>query len=334
MSKENFQYWKELVGLEDTDFPQLIQLEEDEIERASIVPTRMMPIKNAIAANVLVDVQVQPGWGATTLFRYLARELKRDNLTLLVQYDFEKDKLKDELTEDEFSFSTKWEMARELAKRMRDNPMQPIYMYEVMSFEDTGESPWTGHLRQKMRALESCKNDPERFYAELPFFERFSVDECVNYFLANFQMRTVFLYLFPRKVDEDALYAFVGIIKNLYDGKKIQPAAMREVYIGVPKLFKQMKAVYARPYYDIPYKRYSAGEIYSMLVSTYKIQDAGASGVSDVLDEGFINAMYNEKAELNRIMGKVTQAIQDTLEGDTADIPYKLFYSSGKGEDR
>lgn len=334
MSKENFQYWKELVGLEDTDFPQLLPLGEDEIERASIVPTRLLPIKNAIAANSLVDVQVQPGWGATTLSRYLARELKRDSLTLLVQYDFERDELKDDLTEELFSFRTKWEMASGLARRMRDHPMQPVYMYEVMGFEDTGESPWLGHLRRKLRALEACQNDPQRFYAELPFFARFSVADCVNYFLANFQMRTVFLYLFPRKVGEDALYAFVGVIKDLYDGKQIQPAAMREVYVGVPKLMKQMKGVYARPYYDITYKRYSAGEIYSMLVGTYLGRETDAGGVSDVLDEGFITVCYSEKLDLNRIMEKVARKMQDTLEGDTADIPYKLSLAARKGEDR
>ena len=331
MSKENFQYWKELVGLEETDFPQLIPLSEEEIGRSSIVPTRLIEIKNAIASNSLLNIQVQPGWGATTLFRYLKRELKKDSLTLLVSFDFEKDKLDGSLTEEELAFRTKWRMASDICQMMRDNSMQPLYMYDVLSFEDTGSSPWVAHLRKKMRALASCEQDAEKFYAEFPFFNKFSADECVNYFLNNFQIRTVFLYLFPRRVGEDALLEFVGLIKNIYDGKEIQPAAMREAYIGVPKVFKQMQSVYARPSFDIAYERYSAVEMFSMLVSAYRSDDTAVARVNDVFDEEFITQAYDEKSTMEKIMNKVAQAMEHSLEGNTTDIPYKLTYISKRG---
>lgn len=328
MSKENFLYWKELVGLEDTEFPQFISLSEDEIGKASIVPRRFTEIRNAIASNSLVNVQVQPGWGATTLFRYLKYKLKNDSLTLLVDFDFERDTLDGELTETEFIFYTKWKMANDICQMMRENSMPQMYMYDVLSFEDNGTSPWLGHLRKKMRTLVSCENDAEKFYAEFPFFDRHSVDGCVNYFLNNFQIRTVFLYLFPRKVDEDALLELVGMVKNVYDGKDIQPAAMREVYIGTSKILKQMDIVYARPSFDIPYQRYSAGEMFSMLVSSYN-DGNGFVKVSDVLDQEFITKAYSEKATLVKIMDKVAKAIEQSLEGNTADIPYKLIYQVG-----
>jgi len=331
MSKENFQYWKELVGLEETDFPQLIPLTEDDIGRASIVPTRLSEIKRAIASNSLVNVHVQPGWGATTLYRYLKRELKKDTLTLLVSFDFEKDTLDGSLTEEEFVFRTKWKMANDICKMMRDYSMPQIYMYEVLGFEDLGSSPWAGHLRKKMRTLANCKENPRRFYEEFPFFSKQPLDGCVNYFLKNFQIRTVFLYLFPRKILEDSLVEFVGIIKNTYDGKDIEPAAMREVYIGTPRVFKQMASVYNPSSFTIVYKRYSAGEMFSMLVSAYYNTDGAFINVNDVFDEEFIARAYNEKFSMVQIMDKVAQAMEQSLEGNTADIPYKLTYTSKRG---
>lgn len=331
MSKENFQYWKELVGLEETDFPQLIPLTEDEIGRASIVPTRLFEIKRSIASNNLVNVQVQPGWGATTLYRYLKRELKKDTLTLLVSFDFEKDTLDGSLTEEEFVFRTKWKLASDICKMMRENSMPQIYMYEVLGFEDTGSSPWAGHLRKKMRVLANCEEDAPKFYEEFPFFSKIPVDVCVNYFLKNFQIRTVFLYLLPRKVTEDSLVEFVGIIKNTYDGKEIEPAAMRKVYIGTPKVFRQMASVYNPSSFTIAYKRYSPGELFSMLVSAYYNTDGAFVSVNDVLDEEFISRAYNEKSSMTQIMDKVAQAMEQSLEGNTADIPYKLTYTSKRG---
>ena len=331
MSKENFVYWKELVGLEDTDFPQLIPLDESNIHKVSIVSTRLLPIRNSISTNNLVSVQVKPGWGATTLFRKIEGDLKQDSIKLLVSFDFEKNELDGSLTEQEFEFRTKWKLASGIAKIMHDVPLQQTYMYEVFDFEDTGNTPWIGHWRKKSKKLDECKDSAENFYNEFRFFDRLSIVDCVNYFLANFQIQCVFMYLFPRKIAEDSLLELVGMIKNKYDGMNITPAAMREVYISTPQVFKMIKSVYTRPFYEISYKRYSAAEMYSMLVSTYKNDDVMFSSVNDVFDEEFIIKAYNEKLSMAKIMENVTKIIEDSLEGDTANIPYKLTVS-GKSE--
>lgn len=331
MSKENFIYWKELVGLEDTDFPQLIPLGESNIHKASIVSTRLLPIRDGISTNNLVSVQVQPGWGATTLFKKIKSDLKKENIKLLINFDFEKDELDGSLTEQEFEFKTKWKLASGIAEIMREVPLQQIYMYEVFDFEDTGSTPWVGYLRRKRKRLNECQNNAKDFYEEFKFFDKFSIVDCVNYFLTNFQIQSVFMYLFPRKIDEDYLLELVGMIKNKYDGMNIAPAAMREVYISTPKIFKLIKNVYTRPFYEISYKRYSAAEMYSMLVSTYKNNDVMFTSVNDVFDEEFIIKAYNEKLPMVKIMEKVTTIIEDNLEGDTANIPYKLSIS-GKSE--
>ena len=324
MSKENFQYWKELVGLEDTYFPQLIPLTEENIDRAAIVQTRIMEIKAAVAANNLVDIQVQPGWGATTLFRYLKQELKKDNLTLLVPFDFESNRLDGTLTQEQVIFHTKWKLAGEICKMFRDKPMQPLYMYEVLGYEDDGTSPWPGHLRRKMRALSACEQDAEKFYEAFPFFAKRPIDVCVNYFLANFQIRTVFLYLFPRKVGEDPMFELVGMLKNIYDGKEIQPAAMREIYVCTPKVFRQLRDTYERPFHDVSYVRYSAAEMFKMLVSTYWDENVAFQSISDVFEESFISEAYSERSSLTQIMDKVGKNLEAFLEGPTAQIPYKL----------
>lgn len=72
MSRENFEYWKELVGLEEYNFPRLMQLEGENIQLARIGQRRIQEILKAIATNQLISIQVQPGWGATTLYRYMA----------------------------------------------------------------------------------------------------------------------------------------------------------------------------------------------------------------------------------------------------------------------
>lgn len=331
MSKENFIYWKELVGLEDTDFPQMIPLDENNIHKASIVSTRLVPIRNSISTNNLVSVQVQPGWGATTLFRKIVSGLENDNMKLLINFDFEKNELDGSLTEQEFEFRTKWKLANGIVDIMHKGSMQLTYMYEVLDFEDTGNTPWVGYLRKKRKRLKECQDSAKDFYNEFRFFDKLSIVDCVNYFLANFQIQCVFMYLFPRKISEDNLLELVGMIKNKYDGMNITPAAMREVYISTPKIFKMIKNVYTRPFYEISYKRYSAAEMYSMLVSSYKNDDVMFSSVNDVFDEEFIIKAYNEKSSMVKIMENVTKIIEDSLDGDTANIPYKLTISE-KGE--
>lgn len=327
MSKENFIYWKELVGLEDTDFPQLIPLDDSNIHKVSIVSTRLQPIRDSISTNNLVSVQVQPGWGATTLFRKIVSSLENDSIKLLITFDFEKNELDGSLTEQEFEFRTKWKLASGIADIMHKVPMQQTYMYDVFDFEDTGSTPWVMYLRNKRKKLKEYQDNAKDFYNEFMFFDKLSIVDCVNYFLANFQIQCVFIYLFPRKIAEDNLLELVGMIKNKYDGMNITPAAMREVYISTPKIFKMIKNVYTRPFYEISYKRYSAAEMYSMLVSVYKNDDAMFSSVNDVFDEEFIIKAYNEKLAMVKIMENVTKIIEDNLEGDIANIPYKLTAS-------
>ena len=330
MSKENFQYWKELVGLEPPEFPRLIELDEETIEQAVVVPDRLTRIKSAIAANPLVDIQIQPGWGATTLFRFLQFELGKDPLSLLVCFDFEKDILDGSLTEDAFTFRIKWRMARAICRLFRDRPMEPIYMFEVIGFEDIGASPWQGYLRQLGRKLDACEDSEAEFYKLFPFFSQRPVDVCINYFLSNFQLRTVFLYLFPRKVPDDPLYEFVGMLKNIFDGKDIKPAAKRELYLCTPKLFRKLKETYERPYSNVLYQRYSVAEIFRMLISTYRL-DGSSQTLSDVFSENYITAAYSDKLTLNEIMEIVEKSITDELTGNTAQIPYRL--GEGKNEE-
>ena len=326
-STSNLQYWKELVGLEDTDFPQLIEVNRENIEKAAIVGTRMLEIENSIATNGLVDIQVQAGWGATTLFRVLSSRLGKEDLTLLIDFDFEKNKLDGELTAQDFRFKIKWKLASRIIDAMREKPRQQNYMYDVLSFEDTGSTPWVGYLRKKKRILESCSENREMFFEEFPFFERMTVPDCINYFLANFQMRSVFVFLFPSRVSEDGLLGLVGLIKDVFDGKDIQPAAKREVYVCTPKIMGQIKEFYSRPYFDIEYKRYSAAEIYSMLVSLYRSDDdRDFVSVNDVLDEEFIIRAYDQKKNLKKVMAQVGRKMEEALQGDVSSIPYKLLY--------
>lgn len=330
MSTKNFQYWKELVGLEETDFPQLIEINETNIDRASIVLTRLDDIEKKIASNTLVDIQVQPGWGATTLFRVVKSELDKGDLNLVLSFDYEKNKLDGTMTEREFEFATKWKLAKGITEIMREKPLQQNYMYDVFDFEDNGSTPWVGYLRKKSRRLEQLKDNETEFYKEFAFFERMSIVDCVNYFLTNFQIQSIFMYLFPRRVNEDGLNELVGMIKNSYDGKDIAPAAMREVYVCTPKVFKQIKNVYTRPFFDIQYRRYSAAEIYGMLVSTYTNEDTVFTTVNDVFDEEFISLEYNEKLTMVKIMQNVTKRVEDCLVGDTSDIPFRLTASAKK----
>ena len=171
MSSKNFQYWKELVGLEETDFPQLIEIKDENIDRASIVLTRLDDIEKKIASNTLVDIQVQPGWGATTLFRVVKNELDKGDLNLVLSFDYEKNKLDGTMTEREFEFATKWKLAKGIAEIMREKPLQQNYMYDVFDFEDIGTTPWVGYLRKKRRRLEELKDNVTEFYKEFAFFE-------------------------------------------------------------------------------------------------------------------------------------------------------------------
>lgn len=325
MSKENFTYWKELVGLEEYNFPHLIVLEDDNIKLARIAQSRIQEIHRTIATNRLVDIQVQPGWGATTLYRYMAHDIKSNRLNLLIMFDFEADKFQDgNLTEKEYIFQIKWKMAKGMLDIMINQSLQECYMYEVFGYEDTGEKPWRGYLREKRRELIEYEEDRKQFYKKFSFFADMDITECLNYFLHNFQIQTVFMYLFPRKADEDSVLEFTGIIKNVFDGKDIAPAAIREVFFSTPKMFALVKQCYERPYKDIRYQQYSSAEIFSMLVNTYNLQDNSNATISDVFEQEFITSVYDKSLTLNDIMQRVEEKIITILEGETSEIPYKL----------
>lgn len=325
MSKENFLYWKELVGLEEYNFPHLIPLDEEKIQLARIAQSRILEIRKAIATNQLVDIQVQPGWGATTLYRYMANDIKSNRLNLLVLFDFEADNFQDgNLTEKKFIFQIKWKMANGMLDIMMTQSLQECYMYEVFGYEDTGEKPWRAYLREKRRELSECEDSSKLFYQKFPFFTDMDIPECLNFFLHNFQIQTVFMYLFPRKADEDSVMEFVGIIKNVFDGKDIAPAAVREVFFVTPQMFSMMRAVYERPYKDIQYKQYSSAEIFSMLVNTHKLLDFSNATISDVFEQDFITHVYDKLLTLNQIMEKVEEEIVEFLVGETSEVPYKL----------
>lgn len=325
MSKSNFGYWKEVVGLEETEFPRLIRLGDENIHLARIAPSRVNEIRKAIATNRLVDIQVQPGWGATTLFRYMADDMRNNRLNLSVVFDFERDLFQDgDLTEKGFLFQVKWKLASGILDIMLTQSLQECYMFEVFRFEDTGEKPFRAYLREKRRELSECAGSSKVFYQKFPFFADMEITECVDYFLKNFQIQTVFMYLFPRKADEDDVLEFVGIVKNIFDGKDVSPAAIREVFFITPRMFQIVRKCYERPYMDIHFQQYSPAEIYGMLVNTYKLQDNVSATISDVFEQEFITCVYDKKLTLDGIMKRVEEKIISVLEGEKYEVPYKL----------
>lgn len=325
MSKSNFQYWKEVVGLEEYDFPHLIKLDEENIHLARIAPSRINEIQKAIATNRLVDIQVQPGWGATTLFRYMADIIKDSKLNLSVLFDFEKDAFQNEgLSQKKFVFQIKWKLASGILDIMLTHSLQECYMFEVFGFEDTGDKPWRAYLREKRRELNECRDNGSRFCAGFSFFAEREITECVDYFLKNFQIQTIFMYLFPRGADEDDILDFTGIIKNVFDGKSVAPAAIREVFFLTPNVFWAMRQCYERPYMTIQYQQYSAAEIFGMLVNTYRLQDNSNATISDLFEQEFITCVYDKALTLSEIMDQVEDKIVSLLEGEKYEVPYKL----------
>lgn len=325
MSESNFVYWKEVVGLEEYNFPHLIKLDEENIHLARIAPSRVSDIRKAIATTGLVDIQVQPGWGATTLFRYMAENIKDSKLNLSILFDFEKDNFPDgEYMEKNFIFQVKWKLANGILDIMLTNSLQECYMFEVFKFEDTGERPWRGYLREMRRELNECIGNSERFYESFPFFAGMEITGCVDYFLKNFQIQTIFMYLFPRKADEDDVMDFIGIIKNIFDGKKVAPAAIREVFFLTPQTFQIVRQSYERPYRNILYPQYSAAEIFGMLVNTYKLPDNSNATISDLFEQEIISCVYDKSLTLDEIMDKVETKIISILKGEKNEVPYKL----------
>lgn len=173
MSKSNFQYWKEVVGLEEYNFPHLIKLDEENINLARMAQSRINEIQKAIATNRIVDIQVQAGWGATTLFHYMASSIKSSKLNLSVLFDFEKDHFQDgNLTEKKFVFQVKWKLANGILDIMLEHSLQECYMFDVFRFEDTGERPWRAYLREKRRELNECMDNSKLFYLGFPFLRK------------------------------------------------------------------------------------------------------------------------------------------------------------------
>lgn len=331
MSEENFLYWKELVGLDRTDFPKLAKPTEEGAHRIKISPSRTERIRKKIMENEKVAVLVNPGWGATTLFYWIEKDLRPRELNLLITFNFEKYGFDGIIDEEDFVFSVKWKMAKEIIDSFRQGSFQERYMYEVLSFEETGNTRWGKYLVDKSRDIKDCERKRDRFYKEWPFFEKYSITDIIYYFLRNFQLQTIFMFLFPRKAREDDVLEFVGNIKMLLDEQmddeqKKMPAAFREVYFITPWMFKILNQDYERPYMEERFERYSSAELFSMLVQTYQERGQVVT-INDIFDELFISRVYNTKLTIDEIMDEVREEIVSFLDGDFSNVPYRLSLS-------
>lgn len=326
MSRDNFLYWKELAGLEKCEFPHLKKLEDTDIEKAIVSTHNCQEILDTIATNTFVDIQVRPGWGATTLYKYMLKKIKDGKSNLVISFDFEQMDFDDVAdTEEKFIFHVKWQMAKGLADLMLKEFLPERYMYEVFNYIDDGKDDFRKYLRKKRTKFDAYENKIEEFYREFPFFKQSTLIECFNFFLTNFRIQTVFCYLFPRKVDEDEVFEFIGNIKNIFDGKEdIFPAAYREVYFLTPLNSNILKECYSRPYKDLTYKQYTAAELYSMLVNTYHPSRPLNATLSNVFNQEFVIQAYDKQMTMDEIMNRVEEEIEEVLDCEPSDVPYEL----------
>ncbi|MDG4550614.1 MAG: hypothetical protein P9F19_15280 [Candidatus Contendobacter sp.] len=328
-AEKNLVFWRSLVGL-DPEFPTLPPIPDRELSSLMVLdPGQIEELRASLGSHQLTQVVVEPGWGCTSLFRYMlgeARDRAMERLLLPISIDLERLFGKDPITLDGFEEEIKRQMIGLLVDNPWEQSLNRDYYFECIHFEYATDLP---SYKSRMRAF---LFDRPPAFRKLPIqfpWLKGSLPDLLNYLLRNFRIQTALYFHFPRDVLPQPLRDLVRSIKASHERGGVEFAALREVYFCTPLQKVEIERDFQRPFNALRYPRYTAAQIYAMLLKRYTPNVPGFRGRNQVgLDavfaERFVQDAWRGAAALGEVAERVKTAMLQRLDCAEADVPFLL----------
>ncbi|MDG4596507.1 MAG: hypothetical protein P9F75_12605 [Candidatus Contendobacter sp.] len=328
-AEKNLVFWRSLVGL-DPEFPTLSPIPERELPSLMVLdPGQIDGLRSSLGSHQLTQVVVEPGWGCTSLFRYMLGEVRdraMERLLLPVSIDLEHLFRKDSVTLD----GLEEEIKRQMIGLLLDNPWEQSlnrdYYFECIHFEyATDLSSYKSHMRQFLFDRPPAFR---RLLAQFPWLKE-ALPDLLNYLLHNFRIQTALYFHFPRDIQPQPLRDLVRSIKASHERGGVEYAALREVYFCTPLQKVEIERDFQRPFNVLRYPRYTAAQIYAMLLKRYTPNVPGFRGrnqvgLDAVFSERFVQDAWRGAATLGGVVEQVQTAVLQRLDCAEADVPFLL----------
>lgn len=197
-AEKNIAFWRRLVGL-DASFPELKRISDEDLLKLMVLDdTPLEIIRSSVGGNQLTQIVIEPGWGCTTLFRYLVKEA-RDNamgrLLLPVAIDLETLFQKDTITAEGLQGVIKRQIIGLLIDTPWELSLNRDYYFECINYDSSSE---LATYKARMRLfLFDRPPSTQKLFSQFPWLRR-NLSDMLNYLLANFRIQTVLYFHFPR----------------------------------------------------------------------------------------------------------------------------------------
>lgn len=333
VNEKNLVFWRSLVGLEPS-FPSLPPLRDEELLPLAVLDaSQLEAIRSSLGTHQLTQIVVEPGWGCTTLFRYLVKEA-RDNVMgrLLLPIALDLGSLfgqgqREPLGRERLELEIKRQIIGLLVDSPWEQSLNHDYYFECINYDSSIDLP---NYRARMRLLMSDRPPPPRkLFTQFPWL-RNQLSDCLNYLLANLRIQTVLYFHFPRGVESQQVRDLISAVKaTIYESGAVDFAAWREVYFCSPRQRPEIGRDFQRHFNVVHYPRYTAAQIYMMLVKRYTPNVPGFRGrnpvsLNSVFAEDFVKDARRGAASLANVIEKVYEDMLRRLDCPETDVPFEL----------
>lgn len=328
--EKNLAFWRSLVGL-GSSFPSLPELAEADLPTMVVFdPDRLDEIRASLGSHQLTQILIEPGWGCTTLFRFLlkdARDRAMERLVLPIRIDlantFGKDGISSEALEEEIK--------RQIIGLLIDNPWEQSlnrdYYYDCINF--TYATDIFTYKAQARGSLFGDRPPPFRkIQAQFPWLKK-PLDKLLNELLTHFRIQTGLYFHFPTDTASQTIRDLVRSIKTRSESGQVEFAALREVYVCSPEQKNEIGRDFQRPFNEIRYPKYSPAQVYAMLVKRFTPNVPGFQGrnqvsLGTVFAEAFVSESCPQATSLHDLMERVRQSLLRRLDCDPSEVPFTL----------
>ena len=328
-AEKNLDFWRRLVGLE-ASFPALERVNEKDLkDQTSLNPDVEAEIRASIASHELTQIIVEPGWGATTLFRYILRDARDravERLILPISIDLEAKGSADRLTFDRLEHEIKYQIIGLLIDRPWEADLNRDLYFEFIEYDyETDIAAFRAGMRH---FLFDERPDAESLEKQFPFL-RLPLHNVMNELLDNCRIQTALYFHIPSEAKPQAIRDLVRSQKTLVESGQVAPAAMREVYVCSAQQRNELERDFERKFNVVHCPRYSAAEVFAMLVNRYSprvpgMQGGNRQGLAVVFAETFVAEAWDGAKSLGDLLDRVRKAMLQRLDCEQNKVPFHL----------
>lgn len=328
-AEKNLTFWRSLVGL-NASFPSLEEIDDQDLHALMVLdPEKLDEIRASLGSQQLTQILIEPGWGCATLYRYLlkdARDRAMERLVLPVRIDLARVFETGGITFAGLEEEIKRQMIGLLIDYPWEQSLNRDYYFEFINFDESCEI-----FQYKARSRQFLFDRPptfRKFLSHFPWIKK-PLHEAMNDLLTHFRIQTGLYFHIPQSASSQDIRDLVRSVKSINETGSVQFAALREVYVCGPEQSNEITRDFQRPFNVVRYPKYTAAQVYAMLVNRFAPQVPGFEGrsrtsLNTVFSEDFVTHAWPRARSLGDLIERVRAAMLARLDCDPSAVPFRL----------